>query len=241
MAEIFEHAVAYVSSLRNFQAVEQAARAGGVVGLAIKTWDTGVDPDVVDNLARLRSGEVRRLRGLGFVPGMWPIPRTEPERCVAETSALLGEVGLSFCVFETEWEYKTDGGGIDVGRLLRPWRQVRPKTYTAVATEGMVPETFNHTAAITAGCRYLPESYWHLGERYDPRAEMIRAKALGWPLARVHPTASGVEGHDFGEALIRCYRARTAGFTRGIALWRGDMLNAAQYRLLGLTAGDLSR
>jgi len=239
VAEVFEHVVGYVESLAAFRSVELDARAAGVRGLAIKLWDVGDNPVIPDNLARLRSGGVARLRSLGFVPGPWACPRGEPERCAGEVSALYGELQLSFVVFETEWEYKTDGGGIPVSRLLTPWRELRPKAYTAVATEGMVPETFDHAAAIAAGCRYLPESYWRLGGRYDPRAELIAAAALGWPKARVHPTLSGVEGHDFAEALIRCYRARQAGFTRGVALWRADMLTSEDYRLLSLCQGDL--
>jgi hypothetical protein len=248
MAEVFEYAVAYVEDLRNFD--HQLARVvGGVKAVAVKLYDGGKAHR--ENLDLLASGRMRELRSAGYSVGSWAVPRTAPEQAAADCSSLYVELGLSFQVFECEWEYKRDGGGIDVDRLLAPWRARRPFAYTAVATEGMVPREFNHRAAQRWSCRYLPESYWGIDARYDASAEFHAARALGWNLAHVHPTLTGVgerggDGLDrrrdtMAEAIVRAYRARAAGFTRGVAIWRGDMLTRDDYRLLGIVAGDLYR
>lgn len=239
MSDIFEHAVAYVANAGNFMPLAAAARASGVTGLALKLWDTGDDPDVTANQAMLAGPDAARLHGLGFKLGGWACPRTQPGRCASELSVLYGKYGLSFVVFECEAEYKTDGGGVDVATLLSPWRRMRPLAYTGIATEGMVPATFNHHAAIAARCRYLPESYYRVDGRYDASAELRQAVALGWPVSWVHPTLSGVEGHTIAESMLRAYRARSSGFTHGVAVWRGDMLRLEDYVTLALGRGEL--
>jgi hypothetical protein len=238
---IFEYAVAYVEDLSAFPA-DLARGLAGVKGVAVKLHDAEGNPHADDNLAELRAGERRRLHEQGFSVGLWSCPRFAPELAAADCSRLYAELGLSFAVFETEWHYKTDGGGVDVARLLGPWRERRPRAFTGLAVEGN-PETFNHAAAIRADCRLLCETYWlaPAGDpAYDARACFERARSFGWDLARVHPTLIGVDRHDMGEAIVRAYRARTAGFVRGVMLWRGDMLTARDYRLVGL-ADDLAR
>lgn len=239
MPTVFEQGTAYVANLANFEAVRASADAAGVRALAIKVWDQSPDPDVAANLALLTPAYRQRLHADGFGLVGWACPRFDPRGCALRMSDLYSQLGLGGVVFECEAEYKTDGGSVDVAELLGPWRVARPRAFTAIATEGMVPSTFNHAAAIAASCRYWPESYWLLGPRYDARAEVAAAIALGWPRERVHPTLSGVEGHGMAEAIVRAYRARSAGFTHGVAIWRGDELTADDYRLLGLVKGDL--
>lgn len=238
MAEIFDHCVAYVEDLRNFFPLRPYAPASVVKGLAIKLHDQGANPviPINYNLLRQRGPE---LRAQGYSLGIWSCPRRDPVGGAASTSTVYGALGLSFCVFETEWEYKSDGGGVDVKVLLDDWRLLRPKAYTAVATEGGPPTTFNHAAAIAHDCRLLPENYWKQDGQYDARRSIERAKALGWDPRRVHPTATGVEGHGMCEALLRIYRAQPIWGGKGIALWRGDMLTAEDYRLVAL-ADDLA-
>lgn len=239
MPTIFEQGTAYVPSLGNFEAVREEAKAAGVRALAVKMFDQNPDPDVTANLAKLTATYRAGLRADGFAIVGHACPRFDPAGCAVKMSDYLSRFALSGVVFECEAEYKTDGGKVDVTALLTPWRVARPKTYTAIATEGQVPSTFNHRAAIAAGCRYWPESYWLLGPRYDASAELSAAIALGWDRRRVHVTLSGVEGHGMAEAIVRAYRSRAAGFTHGVALWRGDELTADDYRLLGLVKGDL--
>lgn len=238
MPGIFEYRVAYVESLAAFEPLRSVARLAEVVGLAVKLHDAGGNPVAAQNYDYIKAHN-SSLRGQGFSLGAWSCPRTEPEGSAAAVSTIVGQLGLSFTVFETEWEYKTDGGGIDVKRLLTPWRSVRPLMYTGVAVEGGPPTTFNHAAAIKANTRLLPETYYQPPYNYDARAAFRRALSLGWNAKRIHPAASGVENADLCNSLIRLYRARSAGYTRGYMIWRGDMLSAAQYEQLGL-ADDLA-
>jgi hypothetical protein len=230
---VFDFSIAYVESLDSFRGLEDIARQAGVKGVMVKLQDSGGNPVILPNISALRNGGMARLRQKGFSVGLWSCPRLAPEAAAQECSEIYGALGLGGVIFETEWEYKSDGGGIDVSRLLNPWRVARPKAFTACATEGGPPTTFNHAAAIATGCHLLPENYWRLNGNYDVRPSLERCKALGWPRERVHPTLTGVEGHAMSEAIIRAYRARGL-WANGVALWRGDMLSADDYRLLGL-------
>lgn len=236
---VFDFAIAYVESLDAFRSLEDIARAAGVKGVMVKLQDSGGNPVCAANLSALTNGGKARLQAKGFSVGLWSCPRYAPEQAAADCSQIYAAYGLGGVIFETEYEYKTDGGGIDVARLLHPWRAARPKAFTACATEGGPPTTFNHAAAIATGCYLLPENYWRINGAYDVRASLTRCKALGWPKERVKPTLTGVEGHAMGEAIIRAYRAREL-WTAGAALWRGDMLTADDFRLLGL-ADTLAR
>lgn len=235
---VFEYQVAYVESLDAFEPVLADARRAGVLGLAVKLYEASGSPFADDNRRRLlEQGD--RYRGAGFKLGLWGCPRFAPEEAAAACSSLYRELRLAFAVFETEWEYKTDGGGVDVERLLAPWRRLRPFAYTACAVEGGPPTTFNHDSVQRHGVRLLPENYWLYDAGYDTVSSFTRCRALGYDLRTVHPTLTGVEGHGMAESIIRAYRARPAGFVRGVALWRGDMLSAEDYRLVGL-ARDLA-
>jgi hypothetical protein len=216
-----------VETLGNFQPT--TARAAGVKGLAIKLYDATGNPYAEENYTRLVNGDADNLRSLGFSLGAWACPRYAPEETADDVSAIYRLLRLSFAIFETEWEYKTDGGKVDVARLVTAWRALRPKAYTGFAVEGGPPTTFNHAVAIADPNSYLcPENYWLQNSAYDVRASLAQAAALGWPLERVKPTLTGVEGHDFGEALVRLMRAYEG---KGVLLWRGDMLTPAQYQL----------
>lgn len=241
MPTIFELGIAYVANLPNFEAIRADAKAAGVRGLAVKVWDENPDPDVTANLAELTATYRLKLAADGFLLVGWACPRYAPQACALAMSDLWAKLGLHAVIFETEYEYKTDGGGVDVAALLNPWRVARPKAYTGVAVEGQVPTTFDHRAAIAAGCRLLPETYQAVGADHTAPAAMSRALSLGWARERVHVACSGVEGNAMAESLVYAYRARAVGFTHGLALWRGDELTADDYRLAAITAGDLYR
>lgn len=241
---IFSFPIAYVESLEAFESVEAVARdVGRVKGLAIKLHEANGDNPFTDQNRRvLERGAAKRLRGRGYVLGAWSCPRTEPEKSAEAMSALYGALGLSFAIFETENEYKTDGGKIDVARLWRRWRELRPRAYTGAAVLGNMPTTYNY-AAGAGDIHYLAENYYNQNGAFDFRTTLARAVELGIPLERVHPTITGVEWNQTtAESLIRAYSAtltapgaseRIAGF----AIWRGDSLTFSDYRLIGLAGG----
>lgn len=184
---------------------------------------------------------------MGYSLGVWSCPRLEPEASARAVSALYVKLSLSFCIFETEWEYKTDGGGIDVARVLSEWRKTRPRAYTGFAVEGNAPDTFNHAAVQADGYSFLcPENYWGINGSYDVRACLERCVELDWELWRVKPTLTGVGNrggdsldagnrHTIGEALLRYMRvAIDEPDVLGALVWRGDMMDTEDYRILGL-------
>ena len=239
MSTIFQYPIAYVEQLSNFESKRSAACAAGIKGLAIKVFDAGENPAAVENRQRLMTGEGAVLRSLGFVLGAWACPRTAPTSSAGALSRIYANLSLSFVVWETEWEYKSDGGGLDVAVLIKAWRALRPKAYTGFAVEGGPPTTFNHAAVQADPNSFLcPENYWLQHGSYDQRASLTRCLQLGWTLDRVKPTLTGVEGHSMSEAIIRAYRAEMSVLpTQGYLVWRGDMLGAEDYRLLGLATG----
>jgi len=237
MSSIFEYGIGYVEDLSAFNAVAGPARAAGLKGLAVKLQDSNGNPFCESNAAWLEA-RASELRGQGFSLGVWSCPRSTPVAAAKAVSALYKRFSLSFCVFETEWEYKTDGGMVDVATLVAAWRKLRPKAYTGFATTGEPPTTFNHAAVIADRHSFLcPENYWLQSSAYDVRRSLAQADRLGWPPERVKPTLTGVEGHDLSEALVRMYRAGRGcghGWNLGYLLWRADMLTPAQYEALGV-------
>ena len=236
MPSIFEYQIAYVEDLSAFDSKRAAARAAGVKGLAIKLYDGDGNPLIGKNETYLRANGAA-LRAQGFSLGVWACPRNES---VQNAASLISNAyaGKSFCVMETEWLWKSDGGGRDVADLLAAWRTVRPKAWTGFALEGGPSTAFNHTAVQADPYSVLcPENYWLQNAGYDVRACLERCVSLGWDLSRVKPTLTGVEGHSMAEAIIRCQRVQNSfenHVTQGVLLWRGDMLSDEDYRLIGL-------
>jgi hypothetical protein len=235
---IFERKLAFVEYLEVFESKMEAARAAGVHGLAVKLYEANRDnPAVPGNLSRLYDAVYRRrLRDMGFSLGAWVCPRYKPEEAARGVSLLYGRFGLSFLAAELEYEYKRNGGQVDAARFTSAWRALRPKAYSAVVSYGYPDAEMNWPALLAASFHYIPESFWLVDGRNDPRACLDGCVDLGIPLERVHPLLSVIEGHTLAEGLIRAYEAFLSArpTNYGVGLYLGENASDEDYRLLRL-------